>query len=71
MVLGGDMAQSLTCDRKITDSIPDRSSVRMFISRVNFLCWLLFQYPFHPCGYGSCTQKTSAILPQMQVAGYS
>ena len=26
-----------------------RSGGRFYFSRVNFLCWLLFQYPFHPC----------------------
>ena len=25
------------------------SYMRIFFSRVNFLCWLLFQYLFHPC----------------------
>ena len=25
-----------------------RSGGRIFFSRVNFLCWLLFWYPFHP-----------------------
>ena len=31
-----------TCDRKITCSNPCRSGGRMFFSRVNFVCWLLF-----------------------------
>ena len=26
-----------------------RSGGRIFFSRVNFLCWLLFWYPVHPC----------------------
>ena len=34
-----------THDRKIAGSNPCRS---IFFSRVNFLCWLLFCYPFHP-----------------------
>ena len=34
---------------KVTGSNPCRSSRRILFSRVNFLCWLLFQYPFHPC----------------------
>ena len=29
-------------------SNPCRSGGRIFFSRVNFLCWLLFWYPFHP-----------------------
>ena len=38
-----------TRDRKVSGSRPCRSSGRLFFSRVNFLCWLFFQYPFHPC----------------------
>ena len=36
-----------TCDWKVTGLNPNRSSGRIFFSRVNFLCWLLFQYLFH------------------------
>ena len=35
-------------DRKVASSNPYRSCGRIFFSRVNFLCWLLFRYPFHP-----------------------
>ena len=38
-----------TCDRKVAGSNPCRSGGRIFFSRVNFLCWLLFWYVFHPC----------------------
>ena len=31
------------------DSSPSRSGGRIFFSRINFLCWLLFWYLFHPC----------------------
>ena len=37
-----------THDWKVTGSNPCRTSRRIFFSRVNFLCWLLFRYPFHP-----------------------
>ena len=37
-----------THDRKVVDLSPGRSSRRIFFSRVNLLCWLLFWYPFHP-----------------------
>ena len=30
-------------------SNPCRSGGRILFSGVNFLCWLLFRYPFHPC----------------------
>ena len=33
--------------RKVPGSSPRRSGGRMSFSRVNFLCWLLFRYPFH------------------------
>ena len=45
------IAQWLECwtrDWKVAGSNPCRSGGRIFFSRVNFLCWLLFQYPFHP-----------------------
>ena len=44
------MAQWLkrrTRDRKVAGSSPGRSGGRMFSSRVNLLCWLLFRYRFH------------------------
>ena len=37
-----------THDWKVVSSNPCRSSWRIF-SRVDFLCWLLFRYSFHPC----------------------
>ena len=36
-----------TRDSKVPGSSPGRSGGRTFFSRVNFLCWLLFRYPFH------------------------
>ena len=38
-----------TCDWKDMGLNPCRSSRSIFLSRLNFLCWLLFQYLFHPC----------------------
>ena len=38
-----------THDWKVTSSSPCRSGGRIFFSRVNFLCWLLFFCPFLPC----------------------
>ena len=35
-------------DWKVAGSNPCRRGGRVFFSRVNFLCWLLFRYPFHP-----------------------
>ena len=34
-------------DRKVAGSNPCWSGGKIFFSRVNFLCWLLFRYPFH------------------------
>ena len=37
-----------TRDWKVAGSNPCRSDGRIFFSRVDFLCWLLFLYSFHP-----------------------
>ena len=51
-VLGGaGIAQWLehrTLDWKVAGSNPCWNGGRIFFSRVDFLCWLLFRYPFHP-----------------------
>ena len=47
----GGMAQWLerrTRDWKVAGSNPCSSGGRIVFSRVDFLCWLLFRYPFHP-----------------------
>ena len=49
--LGAGIAQWLerwTCDWKVIGSNPCGSGGGILFSRVNFLCWLLFWYPFHP-----------------------
>ena len=49
---GAGIAQWLerrTHDWKVAGSNPCWNSGRIFFSRVDFLCWLLFRYPFHPC----------------------
>ena len=38
-----------TLDWKVAGSNPCWSGGRIFFSSVNFLCWLLFRYLFHPC----------------------
>ena len=50
-MMGVGIAQWLenrTRDRKVAGSNPCWSGGRIFFSRVNFLCWLLFRYLFHP-----------------------
>ena len=50
-ISGAGIAQWLECrthDWKVAGSNPSWSGGRIFFSRVDFLCWLLFQYPFHP-----------------------
>ena len=37
-----------THDWKVAGSNPCWNGGRIFFSRVDFLCWLLFRYPFHP-----------------------
>ena len=49
--MGAGIAQWLECwtrDQKVLGSNPCRSGGRIFFSKVDFLCWLLFRYPFHP-----------------------
>ena len=50
MMEGARIAQWLerrTRDQKVLGLSPGRSGGRFFFSGVNFLCWLLFRYPFH------------------------
>ena len=50
-ILSSGIAQWLerrTRDWKVAGSNPCRSGGRFFFSMVDFLCWLLFRYPFHP-----------------------
>ena len=44
----GQWLERRTRDRKVAGSNPCWSGGRIFFSKVNFLCWLLFWYPFHP-----------------------
>ena len=56
--LGAGIAQWLerrTRDWKVAGSNPCWNGGRIFFSRVDFLCWLLFRYPFHPRVYHSST----------------
>ena len=48
---GAGIAQWLerrTRDWKVAGSNPCWNGGRILFSRVDFLCWLLFRYPFHP-----------------------
>ena len=53
-----------TRDWKVAGSNPCWSGGRIFFSRVNFLCWLLFRYPFHP--RVTAVEKTPVILRKAQ-----
>ena len=46
--MDSSVVERRTRDRSVAGSSPDRSCRRIFFSRVHFLCWLLFRYPFHP-----------------------
>ena len=48
IILIAQWLQRQTCDWKVTGLTPCRSRGRIFFSRVDFLCWLLFRYPFQP-----------------------
>ena len=56
-----------TRDWKVAGSNPCWSGGRIFFSRVNFLCWLLFRYPFHP----RVTAEARKRSRKVQVVGYS
>ena len=60
-----------TRDWKVAGSNPCWNGGRIFFSRVDFLCWLLFRYPFHPCVTTVACKRSPVILPKVQVAGYS
>ena len=45
---GRDSSVVRAPDWKVVGLNPCRSGGRIFLSRVDFLCWLLFRYPFHP-----------------------
>ena len=60
IVIWGGIAQWLgrrTRDRKVAGSNPCWSGGRIFFSRVSFLCWLLFRYPFHACITGVARKR--------------
>ena len=50
-----------TCDWKVAGSNPCRSSRRIIFSRVDFRCWILFQYLFHPCVTAIARKKSRSF----------
>ena len=72
--LGAGIAQWLehrTRDWKVAGSNPCWNGGRIFFSRVDFLCWLLFRYPFHPRVTAVACKKSRSFCQKVQVAGYS
>ena len=71
---GAGIAQWLehrTRDWKVAGSNPCWNGGRIFFSRVDFLCWLLFRYPFHPRVTTVARKKSRSFCQKVQVAGYS
>ena len=71
---GAGIAQWLerrTRDWKVAGSNPCWNGRRIFFSRVDFLCWLLFRYPFHPRVTTVARKKSRSFCQKVQVAGYS
>ena len=60
-----------TRDWKVSGSNPCWNGGRIFFSRVDFLCWLLFRYPFHPRVTTVARKKSRSFCQKVQVAGYS
>ena len=61
---GAGMPQWLECrthDWKVTGSNCCSCGGRILLFRMNFLCWLLFQYPFHPPCYCSSTWRSRSF----------
>ena len=60
MVHGGrvgrdsSVVECQTGDQKVAGL---RRNGRIFLSSISFLCWLLFQYPFHPCVTGIARKR--------------
>ena len=72
--VGAGIAQWLehrTRDWKVAGSNPCWNGGRIFFSRVDFLCWLLFRYPFHPRVTTVARKKSRSFCQKVQVAGYS
>ena len=59
-----------THDQKVASSNPGRSSGRIFFSRANFVCWLLFSVRSTPA-LPQWHIKTPVILPKVQMTGYN
>ena len=71
---GAGIAQWLerrTRDWKVAGSNPCWNGGRIFFSRVDFLCWLLFRYPFHPRVTAVARKISRSFCQKVQVAGYS
>ena len=71
---GAGIAQWLehrTRDWKVAGSNPCWNGGRIFFSRVDFLCCLLFRYPFHPRVTAVARKKSRSFCQKVQVAGYS
>ena len=60
-----------TRDWKVLGSNPCWNGGRILFSRVDFLCWLLFRYPFHPHVTTVARKKSRSFCQKVQVAGYS
>ena len=72
VVVGGGIAQWLerrTRDWKVAGSNPCWNGGRIFFSRVDFLCWLLFRYPFHPRVTTVARKKSRSFCQKCRWAG--
>ena len=53
-------------DWKVLGSSPARSGGRSFFSRVNFLCWHLLRYPFHPRVTAVARKRSRSLCQKCQ-----
>ena len=56
-----ELGMGIARDWKVVGSNPCRSGRRIFFSSVDFLCWLLFRYPFHPLVTAVACKKSQSF----------
>ena len=72
VIQGAGIAQWLehrTRDWKVAGSNPCWNGGRIFFSRVDFLCWLLFRYPFHHRVSTVARKKSRSFCPGKSAGG--
>ena len=64
---GSSVVEWHTCNWKVLGLSPGRSRQRIFFSRLNCLCWLLFRYPFHPRVTAAARKRSHSAGGRLQL----